>query len=243
MTWVLNGEKAWITNAGVGSPGRTSSSLETDPNAGKARHQRLHRPGRRARPRASVRRRRRWGCARRARRRCAFQGLSRIRRPIICSGRRGRRLQASRWRLSITRASASPRRRSASINGRWSSPSTTPAISACSSGVPIAKHQAIRFTIAEIATELAASRTLLYGACRRDAEHHRTMPVGWPRRRSSTPPRPLTAPATRRYRYTAATVSTEEAEIARLYRDVRVTTIYEGTSEMQRLVIARHLLR
>ncbi|HUP43637.1 MAG TPA: acyl-CoA dehydrogenase family protein, partial [Thermoanaerobaculia bacterium] len=31
-------------------------------------------------------------------------------------------------------------------------------------------------------------------------------------------------------------------EIARLYRDVRVTTIYEGTSEMQRLVIARHLL-
>ena len=34
----------------------------------------------------------------------------------------------------------------------------------------------------------------------------------------------------------------EEYEIARLYRDVRVTTIYEGTSEMQRLVIARHLL-
>ena len=28
-----------------------------------------------------------------------------------------------------------------------------------------------------------------------------------------------------------------------LYRDVRVTTIYEGTSEIQRLVIARHLLR
>jgi alkylation response protein AidB-like acyl-CoA dehydrogenase len=30
--------------------------------------------------------------------------------------------------------------------------------------------------------------------------------------------------------------------LPRLYRDVRGTTIYEGTSEMQRLVIARHLL-
>ena len=35
----------------------------------------------------------------------------------------------------------------------------------------------------------------------------------------------------------------DEYEISRLYRDVRVTTIYEGTSEMQRLVIARHLLQ
>ena len=34
----------------------------------------------------------------------------------------------------------------------------------------------------------------------------------------------------------------EDYEIARLYRDVRVTTIYEGTSEMQRIVIARKVL-
>jgi alkylation response protein AidB-like acyl-CoA dehydrogenase len=34
----------------------------------------------------------------------------------------------------------------------------------------------------------------------------------------------------------------EEYEIARLYRDVRVTTIYEGTSEMQRQLIAGRLL-
>ena len=31
----------------------------------------------------------------------------------------------------------------------------------------------------------------------------------------------------------------EDYEIARLYRDVRVTTIYEGTSEIQQLVISR----
>ncbi len=35
----------------------------------------------------------------------------------------------------------------------------------------------------------------------------------------------------------------DDYEISRLYRDVRVTTIYEGTSEMQRLVIARSLLQ
>ena len=35
----------------------------------------------------------------------------------------------------------------------------------------------------------------------------------------------------------------EEYEVARLYRDCRVTQIYEGTSEVQRLVIGRELLR
>ena len=35
----------------------------------------------------------------------------------------------------------------------------------------------------------------------------------------------------------------EDYEVSRLYRDARVLTIYEGTSEMQRLVISRHLLR
>jgi hypothetical protein len=35
----------------------------------------------------------------------------------------------------------------------------------------------------------------------------------------------------------------DDYEISRLYRDVRVTTIYEGTSEMQQMVIARSLLQ
>ena len=35
----------------------------------------------------------------------------------------------------------------------------------------------------------------------------------------------------------------KEYKIERLYRDARVTTIYEGTSEVQRMVIARSLLR
>ena len=35
----------------------------------------------------------------------------------------------------------------------------------------------------------------------------------------------------------------KEFPIERHYRDVRVTTIYEGTSEVQRIVISRHVLR
>ena len=34
----------------------------------------------------------------------------------------------------------------------------------------------------------------------------------------------------------------KDAPVERLFRDARVTTIYEGTSEVQRLVIARHVL-
>jgi hypothetical protein len=35
----------------------------------------------------------------------------------------------------------------------------------------------------------------------------------------------------------------QECRVEQLYRDVRVTTIYEGTSEIQRLIIARELLK
>jgi alkylation response protein AidB-like acyl-CoA dehydrogenase len=107
-------------------------------------------------------------------------------------------------------------------------------------GVPIAQHQAVQFKIAQIATELAAARALTWAAA---SEDH-----------SSRSGR-LAAQA-KLYASEAANRACQESlqihggngfhedyEIARLYRDVRVTTIYEGTSEMQRLVIARHLLQ
>lgn len=108
-------------------------------------------------------------------------------------------------------------------------------------GVPIAHHQAVQFQIAEIATTLAAARALTYYAATRS---ERTADAG----RLSSQAKLYTSEAANRGVWLSQQIHggngfSEEYEIARLYRDVRVTTIYEGTSEMQRLVVARHVLR
>ena len=108
-------------------------------------------------------------------------------------------------------------------------------------GVPIAEHQAIQFKLAQMATELAAARALTLAP--------RPRPD-----RAATPAR--LASQAKLYASEAANRACwrglqihggngfyDDYEIARLYRDVRVTTIYEGTSEMQRLVIARAILK
>lgn len=107
-------------------------------------------------------------------------------------------------------------------------------------GVPIASHQAIQFQIARMATELAAARSLLW--CAASAEH--SPQAG----RLAAEAKAYASEAANRAAWDALQIHggngvSDEYEISRLYRDVRVTTIYEGTSEMQRLVIARHLLQ
>lgn len=107
-------------------------------------------------------------------------------------------------------------------------------------GVPIAQHQAVRFKIAQIATELSAARALTYYAA--SQEHSRD--AG----RLAAQAKVYASEAANRacaesLQLHGGNGFHEDYEISRLYRDVRVTTIYEGTSEMQRLVIARHLLQ
>ena len=106
-------------------------------------------------------------------------------------------------------------------------------------GVPIAKHQSIAFKIAQIATELEAARILTYKA----ASTH-----GSEAGRLASQAKLYASEAANRACWESLQIHggngfCEDYEIARLYRDVRVTTIYEGTSEMQRIVIARHVLR
>jgi butyryl-CoA dehydrogenase len=128
-------------------------------------------------------------------------------------------------------------------------------------GVPIARHQAIQFRLAQMATELAAARLLTYraaaaaGATGTDGAGGAGSAGGADGGRSAGDAGRLAAEA-KLFASEAANRACQESlqihggngfhddhEISRLYRDVRVTTIYEGTSEMQRLVIARHLLR
>jgi len=111
-------------------------------------------------------------------------------------------------------------------------------------GRPIAELQAIRFKLATMATELAAARTLTW--------HAASISERCPRR----PEAPRLASQAKLYASEAANRACWEGvqihggngfhadyEISRLFRDVRVTAIYEGTSEIQRTVIARHLMR
>jgi alkylation response protein AidB-like acyl-CoA dehydrogenase len=106
-------------------------------------------------------------------------------------------------------------------------------------GVPLARHQAVQFKIASMATELAAARALTRTAAARES----AVDAG----RFASEAKLYASEAANRACWESLQIHggngfSEDYEIARLYRDVRVTTIYEGTSEMQRLVIARHLL-
>jgi len=106
-------------------------------------------------------------------------------------------------------------------------------------GRPILEHQAVGFRLAEIDTELAAARALL-----REAAWESTQPG----RHSRQSARAKLYASEMCNRVVAWAVQihggygfSQEYKIERLYRDARVTTIYEGTSEVQKLVISRAL--
>ncbi len=108
-------------------------------------------------------------------------------------------------------------------------------------GKPIASLQAIQWMIADIATELAAARLLTYrAASKKDAGQEVTLEAAQAKLFASE----MAARASHKavqvhggYGYT------KEFTVERLFRDARITEIYEGTSEIQRLVIAGQVLK
>ncbi len=107
-------------------------------------------------------------------------------------------------------------------------------------GRSLLDHQAIAFRLAEIDTELAAARALLYQAA---------WAAGQPGRHSRESARVKLYASEMCNRVVAWAVQVHggygystEYTVERLYRDARVTTIYEGTSEVQKMVIARTLV-
>ena len=107
-------------------------------------------------------------------------------------------------------------------------------------GRPIAEHQAIRFMIADMATRLEAARQLTRGAARAESSEDAGRLAAAAKLYASES---ANAACWTSLQIHGGNGFSDDYEISKLYRDVRVTTIYEGTSEMQRLVIARHLLR
>jgi len=109
-------------------------------------------------------------------------------------------------------------------------------------GKPIAEYQAIQWMLADMQTEIEAARALThYAAWVRDSGTQR---LGPPSARAKL----FASEMANRVAYKAVQIHgslgySRESDVERYYRDARVLTIYEGTSEMQRTVIARDLLR
>ena len=109
-------------------------------------------------------------------------------------------------------------------------------------GKPIAHFDAIRTMIADRSTELDAARLLtLRAAWMREQRHARFS-------REAAMAKLFAAEAANRACADAIQIHggygfTKDFPVERYYRDVRVTTIYEGTSQVQRIVIAREVMR
>ena len=107
-------------------------------------------------------------------------------------------------------------------------------------GRPICQQQSIAFKIADMATKLRCARLLVYSAADLKQAH---VPYG------------MESAMAKQYASDIALEVTNDAlqifggsgylkgmEVERFYRDAKITTIYEGTNEIQREVIASHIL-
>ena len=107
-------------------------------------------------------------------------------------------------------------------------------------GGPIGRFGAIQQKLAEMQTEIEAARALTWRAARRKA-------AGLPHTVEGAQAKLFASRVARHWTGEAIQVLggygyTREFPVERYYRDAKVTEIYEGTSEIQRLVIARSLL-
>jgi butyryl-CoA dehydrogenase len=107
-------------------------------------------------------------------------------------------------------------------------------------GVPIAKHQAIQFKLADMATQVEAARLLTHSAARKIDEGTRAdLEAGMAKLYASEAALEV---ATEAMRIHGGYGYTTEFPVERYFRDAPLMIIGEGTNEIQRMVIARTLL-
>ena len=108
-----------------------------------------------------------------------------------------------------------------------------------SMGKPILEHQAVGFRLAEAATKLAAARQMvLHAAALRDAGKPCLTEASMAKLMASDTAEQVVSDALQTL---GGAGYLNDYPIEQIYRDVRVTRIYEGTSDIQKLVIARSL--
>jgi alkylation response protein AidB-like acyl-CoA dehydrogenase len=108
-------------------------------------------------------------------------------------------------------------------------------------GKPIAKHQAIAFKLADMATEIQAARLMVYRAAwlKDQGEDY----AG-----ASSMAKLFASDIAMKHTVEAVQIHggygfVKEYHVERLMRDAKITQIYEGTSEIQKVVISRNILK
>ncbi len=108
-------------------------------------------------------------------------------------------------------------------------------------GKPLSKHQAVAFKLADMQTEITAARHLVWHAARlKDA--------GRPYGTDSAMAKYFSSEVAMRCTYEAIQILggngySREFPVERMYRDAKLCTIGEGTSEVQKIIISRDLIR
>ena len=107
-------------------------------------------------------------------------------------------------------------------------------------GQPIANYQAIQWMLADMATELAAARMLmLKAATAKDRQEKSTLEASMAKLAASEAAHKA---ADKAMQILASAGYRRGSVVERLFRDVRATEIYQGTSEAQRMIIAANVL-
>ncbi len=107
-------------------------------------------------------------------------------------------------------------------------------------GKPIAQHQAIAFKLADMATDIEAARLLVYRAAHLKDQHLDYVDA-------AAMAKLFASSAAMKHTVEAVQIHggygfVKEYHVERLMRDAKITQIYEGTSEIQKMVIARGVL-
>jgi acyl-CoA dehydrogenase len=107
-------------------------------------------------------------------------------------------------------------------------------------GVPIATHQAVAFMIADMATKVEAARLLVWqSAVLHDQGRRNTLAASHAKRFAADAAMEVTVDAVQVY---GGYGFIKEYPVEKLMRDAKIMQLYEGTSQIQRLVIAREIL-
>jgi alkylation response protein AidB-like acyl-CoA dehydrogenase len=108
-------------------------------------------------------------------------------------------------------------------------------------GGPLARQQATQFKVAEMYTGIRASRAMLYEAAwkvdRGEIDHALVAAVKWYAARTAVKCADTALQAHGGYGYFA------DYKVNRLYRDAKILEIYEGTTDIEKIIIGRSLLR